>query len=144
MVAAAAETILEEAIFTTQELAEKMKGKKAPLQALFQFIWTTFYTGRHRDIWLEFNVACRTDEELREKVAPILEKFHKSMNEAWKKHFISTHPDFPIETILNLTIFSLRGMAIQSIAFEKPSYYKKLREDWIKLISSVIQIKNSL
>jgi AcrR family transcriptional regulator len=145
LVAAAAEYILEKAIQTSKQLAPDIQKSEDLLENLFDFIWTHFYTGRHRDVWLEFNIACRTDHELRERLTPVLNTFHKMLDAAWRTYFTTTNiSSIKIETIMNLSINAMRGMAVQSISHNDPDYYKNLRQEWIKIISPLIQFDSSL
>lgn len=142
LIAAAAESILIKAIETTREWVFSSLRSDLQLLDIFDFIWNNFYTGRHRDVWLEFNVACRTDEQLRERLAPVLANFHDSMNMAWRRYFTTKeYPNTNIETIMTLTINTLRGMAIQSITHDDPEYFKKLRMGWFKIVSMLVEIK---
>jgi len=143
LIAAAAESALIRAIETTREWALSSARSDFHLLDLFDFIWNNFYTGRHRDVWLEFNVACRTDKQLRDRLAPVLAHFHESMNIAWRNYFTTKpYSSVNIETIMTFTINTFRGMAIQSIAQNEPEYFEKLRMEWFKLVSTLVELKN--
>lgn len=145
LVAAAAEYILEQAIRVTRQKAKNADPENLSLENLFDFIWNRFYTGRHRDVWLEFNVACRTDKELRERLMPILEHFHESMSRAWKMYFSSKNgSDVQIETLMLLSINAMRGMAIQSVAQPDPEYYRHQRSEWLRLIRPLIEVRTDI
>lgn len=142
LIAAAAESVLIKAIETTRDWALSSVEPDLQLLDIFDFIWNNFYTGRHRDVWLEFNVACRTDKQLRERLSPVLVHFHDSMNMAWRKYFTTkAYPNADIETIMTLSINTFRGMAIQSITQNDPEYFKKLRMGWFKIVSMLVEIK---
>jgi AcrR family transcriptional regulator len=142
LVAAAAEYALTRAVATTQALARQAPSGQLDLERLFDFIWNNFYTGRHRAVWLEFNVACRTDTALRQRLTPVLENFHASIEKAWKDYYATTaRTDISIEVFLVLTINALRGMAVQSIVQDDQAYYKKLRAHWISILAPLIQKK---
>ncbi len=142
LVAASAECILEQAISLTRQMVTDAAPENLSLESLFDFIWNRFYTGRHRDVWLEFNVACRTDKELRERLIPVLRHFHASMSRAWKMYFTAKNSsDFQIETLMLLSINAMRGMAIQSVGQPDPEYYRHQRSEWIRLIRPFIEIR---
>lgn len=145
LVAAAAEYALTRVVEKTQALALQNPLPELDLNRLFDFIWENFYTGRHKAVWLEFNVACRTDADLRQRLKPILDHFHTAIETAWKSYFATTElTDISIETFLVLSINTLRGMAVQSIIQDQDddqAYYKKLRLQWVKIISPLVVVK---
>ncbi|MBF0257667.1 MAG: TetR/AcrR family transcriptional regulator [Desulfamplus sp.] len=144
LIAAAAEYVLNSAIETTRDWALSSGTSELSLSEIFDFIWENFYTGRHRDVWLEFNVACRTDEQLRERLEPVLAHFHASMAIAWQTYFTAKACcDSNIQTIMILTINTFRGMAIQSITQNDPHYFKQLRMEWFKIVSMLVEPKQA-
>ncbi len=142
LVAAAAEYALKRAVTTTRALARDLPPEQQDLGRLFDFIWENFYTGRHRAVWLEFNVACRTEETLRRRLTPVLEEFHTEIEKAWEEHF-TTKPgtQIPSAAFLTLTINTMRGMSVQSIVQDDQAYFKKLRSYWISIVTPLIQRK---
>lgn len=142
LVAAAAESFLAGTISKVGELAPLLNGGAEPLRALVDFIWTNFYQGEYRDIWLEINVACRTDQDLKTHIEPIIRAFFDSLDELWRENFQLTGDDgVPVETLMNLTLYTMRGMAIQSVSIDEPEYYKDLREMWIKILSPLVTVR---
>lgn len=142
LVASAAEYALTRVVETVEALAQEDPPRKLDLERLFDFIWDNFYTGRHKAVWLEFNVACRTDIALKQRLKPILDHFHAAIEAAWKRYFATTgQTDIPIETFLILSINTLRGMAVQSIVQDDQTYYKNLRSQWVRIISPLVVAK---
>lgn len=142
LVAAAAEHALKRTVTITRTLARNLPPDQLDLDRLFDFIWDNFYTGRHRAVWLEFNVACRTETSLRQRLTPVLEEFHKEIEKVWEEHYTTAAPtDIPVAAFLTLTINALRGMAVQSIVQDDQAYYKKLRSYWITIVAPLIQHK---
>jgi AcrR family transcriptional regulator len=140
LVAAAAEQALTRTITLTQAFADQAVQDQLNLERLFDFIWDNFYTGRHRAVWLEFNVASRTEMALHQRLAPILKRFHASIEKAWKAYFdASEDTDIPVEIFLVLTINTFRGMAVQSVLQNDQVYYKKLRSHWISILKPLIK-----
>jgi hypothetical protein len=126
----------------TRTLAHNLPPEQLDLDRLFDFIWNNFYTGRHQAVWLEFNVACRTETSLRQRLAPVLKEFHAEIEKAWEEHYSTTaHTRIPSSAFITLTINVLRGMAVQSIIQDDQAYYKKLRSYWISMIDPLIQRK---
>jgi AcrR family transcriptional regulator len=142
LVAAAAEHALKQTVTTTLALSENLPPQHQDLDHLFDFIWENFYTGRHRAVWLELNVACRTETSLRQRLTPILEEFHAEIEKAWEEHFTTTaQTKIPVAAFITLTINALRGMAVQSIVQDDQAYYKKLRSYWISIMAPLIKRK---
>ena len=139
LVAKAAESILQHAIGEAKKAATNLKAA-GNVTSILDFIWNNFYTGRHRDVWLEFNNAARTDHELKERLMPILEEFHSSLDQIWLDN-LRTDDTANGKMLMNLTIYFLRGLAIQSVSYDKPDYYAKLRNDWAALIEPHIRWK---
>lgn len=142
LVAAAAEYALQRTVTITRTLARNLAPEQLDLERLFDFIWNNFYTGRHRAVWLEFNVACRTETSLRQRLTPVLEEFHAEIEKAWTEHYTTAaHTGIPATAFITLTINTLRGMAVQSIIQDDQAYYKKLRSYWISIMAPLIQRK---
>lgn len=140
LVAAAAEYALKRTVTTTRTLANNLPREQLDLDRLFDFIWNNFYTGRHRAVWLEFNVACRTDTSLRQRLTPVLEEFHEEIERAWEEHYTTTaHTKIPAAVFITLTINAMRGMAVQSIVQDNQAYYKRLRSYWISIMAPLIR-----
>lgn len=142
LIARSTEYILDQAIENTRRWAGSVEITKDKLQKLFDFIWDNFYTGRHRAVWLEINVACRTDTELRKRLTPVFEHFHESIKEAWNNWFDTTeNGKADVETVIILAINTLRGMAVQSIVQDDPEYYRQMRCELIQMISPLIRVQ---
>jgi AcrR family transcriptional regulator len=129
---------------SVQQAIEKSPDfmSKEQLPELFDYIWKNFYQGKVRDVWVELTVACRTDAELRELLVPVFDEFVDSLDTLWRKYFQSTgHHDTPVEQILNLTLYVIGGMGLQSILHDNPDYYQSLRRLWTRMILPMLEIK---
>ncbi|MBA4366261.1 MAG: hypothetical protein C0403_01300 [Desulfobacterium sp.] len=116
--------------------------RKEQLPELFDYIWSNFYQGKVRDIWVELTVACRADSELRKLLVPVFDEFVESLDALWRKYFQSNKQhDIPVERILNLTLYVIGGMGLQSILHDNPDYYKSLRGLWTQMILPMLEIK---
>ena len=140
--AAAAEYLFEGAIQKAREAVPNLAGGKDPISVLLDFIWENFYQGRNRNVWVELTVASRTDVELRELLVPVFENFVSTLDETWREYMrATTMTNVPIQVIMNLTLYIIGGMGLQSIMHDKPQYYKALREQWTKIISPLVQMR---
>lgn len=142
LVAAAAEHFLQGPLTKAKELPQELSPGVSPLSFLIDYAWENFYQGPYRDIWLEFHVACRTDLELRERLVPVIQRFFTSLDDLWRDHFATTDlADAPIALLMNLTLYVLRGMAIQSIIIDDPAQYKALRDQWIAMLEPLVDYR---
>ena len=139
LVAAASEYLLSTAVERAHKTAHKLSGTNVNIQEVIEFIWDEFYQGDYRDVWIEFNVACRTNEQLYRRLTPVIKKFFVEMDSIWNKYLdYLSKPDFSAETIMNLSLYLMRGMAVQSISMDDPEHYHEMRSQWIKMIYLVI------
>ena len=142
LVAAAAESFLAGPIDKVSELAPLLSESQEPLRTLVDFVWDNFYQGDYRDIWLEINVACRTDRELKAHIEPIIRDFFDALDRLWQDNFQPIQGGgVPIEALMNLTLYTMRGMAIQSVSIDEPDYYRDLRERWIEILSPLVAVR---
>lgn len=142
LVAAAAEAFLAGPIEKVDELAPLLNVSPEPLRTLVEFVWRNFYEGDYRDVWLEINVACRTDIDLKTHIEPIIRDFFDTLDQLWRENFQSTaEGGIPIEALMNLTLYTMRGMAIQSVSIDEPDYYRNLREVWIAILTPLVAVR---
>lgn len=142
LIAAAAEHFLAGPVTRAGQLAAEIEPENRTLEFFSDYIWENFYQGPYRDIWLEFHIACRTDAELRDRLVPIIRKFFTSLDALWHTHFQTTREtSAPVDMLMNLTLFILRGMAIQSIIIDDPVFYKKLRDQWVQMLTPLVSIE---
>lgn len=142
LVAAAAESFLRGPIDKVDQLETLLKASPEPLVTLIDFVWEHFYQGTYRDIWLEINVACRTDKALKARVEPVIRSFFNALDQLWPLYYTmaggTTGPT--IEDLMNLTLYTLRGMAVQSVSMDDPAHYRKLRLLWIDLLKPLVRV----
>lgn len=119
-------------------------GMPAPedrLAALLEAAWTRFYQGRHRDVLFEVAVACRTDAELRERLAPVFTRFLQALGAAWSVH-LQLRPDIggAMADGLVLTAYMMRGMALQEMVAGPQEAHAPLRRVWAGLLARLVTI----
>lgn len=139
LVAAASEYLLSTAVERAHQMAVKLSGTDVNLEEIIEYIWDEFYQGAYRDVWIEFNLACRTNTQLYKRLTPVIKNFFDEMDSLWNTHLDHlSKPDFSAETIMNLSLYLMRGMAVQSISMDDPEHYREMRSQWIKMIYLVI------
>lgn len=139
LVATASEYLLSTAVERAHQMAVKVSGTTVNLEEIIEFIWDEFYQGAYRDVWIEFNLACRTNSQLYTRLTPVIKNFFDEMDSLWNTHLDHlSKPDFSAKTIMNLSLYLMRGMAVQSISMDDPEHYREMRSQWIKMIYLVI------
>lgn len=135
---AAREGLFEGAIKKAMEDSSELQGDEIS-QTLLDYIWDNFYQGKARNIWVELTVASRTDKELNKLMAPIFMEFVDSLDTIWRTKFKTTvRTKAPVELLLNLTLYVIGGMGLQSIIHDNPKYYQSLREQWMEMLTPLL------
>lgn len=140
MLALAAEGLLHSAVEAARALAPPVPDPSLPadarLAAMIEAAWARFYTGRHRDLLFEVALAARTDAELRARLAPIFSGFLAATGGNWGLA-LRPGPDGLVEMadLMVLTIYMLRGMAMQELAAGPAPGHEGLRRLWVRILS---------
>lgn len=134
MVADSAEALLETALAEAQKVGERLFSGTFDVEALMDDVWNRFYQGPYRDVWVEFNVACRTDAELLTRLSPVIEGFFDRLDAIWRQRFPDPGAYARAKTLLDLTLYLLRGMALQSLSLNRPDHFRHLRSAWAEMI----------
>jgi AcrR family transcriptional regulator len=136
LIATAAETMMAEAATAARAVTATLDGQEDRFTALIEQVWQRFYRGRHRDVLFELVVACRTDRELAERLQPVFVALIESFSGAWG----SATPDATGGgDLLTLTLFVLRGMAMQEMLAETPDGQAALRQLWTGIARDFLQ-----
>ncbi len=144
MLALAAEGLLLGAVEAARALAPPAPDPSLPaetrLAAMIEAAWARFYTGRHRDLLFEVALAARTDAELRARLAPIFSGFLAATGGNWG---LSLRPDSQglaeMADLMVLTIYMLRGMAMQELAAGPAPGHEGLRRLWVRLLAGWLE-----
>ena len=144
IVSAARERLLAQAMEKAREMAPEVTGDADCLASVLDFIWESFYQGRYRNIWVELTLASRTDAQLRGSLIPVFRDFAAAMDGIWRAHFRTvTVEDAPVELLMNLTLYVVGGMGLQSILHDNPDYYRSLRGQWTKMLEPLVQVRTT-
>jgi AcrR family transcriptional regulator len=144
LVAAASEYLLSTALEKAKSVAETLvserePGETAEIADILEIIWDQFYQGRYRDVWVEFNVACRTDDELRERLAPVIRSFFEELDSIWASRLSTfSRSGLKAETVMNLSLYLLRGMSFQSLSMDNAEHYKAMRKAWADMLAAFL------
>ena len=138
MLALAAEGLLRDAVETARALSPPVDlpadlPVEDRLAAMVEAAWTRFYTGRHRDLLFEVALAARTDAELRDRLAPIFTGFLAAIGGNWGLALGGAGA--AMAELMVLTIYMLRGMAMQELAAGPVSDHAALRALWVRILA---------
>ena len=129
LILAAMEHLLTEGTRDIRRMAEEVGRKTVGLNDFIEFLWGMF-SGRFFYLSVEFINETRTDRELRQKMIPVVRKFHEALDSIWAD--LQAIDDNPREArvILNLTVCLVRGMGVQTVLKDEPQYFRDLLETW--------------
>ena len=84
----------------------------------------------------------RTVEGLKARILPVMEAYRQTANAIWLNKFVeSGMPLERAETVLNLTLNLVRGMAVNSLWRKDEKLYRQQLEVWVALMHSTL-LKN--
>ena len=103
---------------------------------LLDEIMTRYFSGRSWDVFLEMMVAARTDEALWNELVPTVMKYYLDVDQVWHQYFAADDGDGEMSILLNLSMCVLRGMAVQKLLRDDPTYYETI----IRQLKTLIQL----
>jgi hypothetical protein len=97
------------------------------------------YSGRLLFITIEHIAEARHNEALRDRMVPVVRKFHAALDTTWYAFFRSSGlPDAEIETALNMTTSLFRGLGIQTVLRQDDEYYRRQIDSWKTHLKSLL------
>lgn len=138
MVADSAEALLATALAEARRVGARLFSQTLDAEALLEEVWDRFYQGPYRDVWVEFTVACRTDPELFTRLSPVIEGFFDELSAIWRTRFPDPATHARVKDLLDLSLYLLRGMALQSLSLDRPDHFRHLRRAWAAMIESAV------
>ena len=138
LVIAATEHAYDLAIASGRRAASAAPARKDPLAAFLRdskFI----YFGQHFIIASEVMYGVRTDAVLMPRIAAVMERYRATINAVWLEAFAGAGvPVALAERILNLTLFIVRGMAINSVWSHERAHYDELLRAWTQMVEPLL------
>lgn len=136
-IAAAMETMLTEGTDEIREAAARVGRDELSLEEFIDFLWCKF-SGRFFYLSIEFINGARTDPALREKMLPVVKRFHETLDEIWMENYgFGEMGRNEARVLLNLTLCLLRGMGLQTVLKDDPEYFVTLLESWKRLLPRI-------
>ena len=131
LIAAAAEVMIAETRRAAEEFAASERHQDP---VLIEKIWNKFYQSRYRDVLFELTVACRTETDLRDRLQPVFAGMIGGLREAWSGSADDARQDMAAN-VATLTVYMLRGMAMQDMLASEPVGGATLRRLWSELMA---------
>lgn len=109
------------------------------IEGVLDSLWRTFTNGRYRDVWVEFNVACRTDLDLFKRLSPSIRSFFNDINRIFDG-LISrvASPGITAETVMNMSLYLLRTMSLKSMSLDNPDTNRIIRDRWMAMVKGLV------
>jgi AcrR family transcriptional regulator len=138
LVLAAMEELLEDGTRQIKVVADKVQIGAGSLEGFVEFLWQLF-SGRFFYLSLEMITEARNDPALRERMIPVVKRFHQALDGIWST-FCDPARRSPqqAQVILNLTLCLVRGMGVQTVLRPEPGYYRELIEAWTALLPQIV------
>jgi AcrR family transcriptional regulator len=138
IVLAAMEALLEDGTRQIKAVAGELQDGKVSLGDFVEFLWRLF-SGRFFYLSLEMITEARNDASLRERMIPVVKRFHDALDEIWLA-FCDPQRRAPRQAriILNLTVCLMRGMGVQTVLRPEPGYYREMIESWKAMLPHII------
>lgn len=134
LIVAAAEVMIADTRRATEEF---IASERRHDPVLIEKIWQRFYQSRYRDVLFELTVACRTEQDLRQRLQPVFSGMINGLREAWRGDGDDACQSLAAN-IATLTVYMLRGMAMQDMLASEPVAGATLRRVWADLMAPFI------
>lgn len=144
IILAAMEELLADGTEQIRSGTEAFSSGEIDLDGVVDLLWRLF-SGRFFYLSLEMIVQARSDPNLRERMIPVVKRFHSALDDLWAglDDHAAELPDHA-RLILNMTVCLMRGMGVQTVLRPDPAYYADLIQAWKSLLPQLISGKASI
>jgi AcrR family transcriptional regulator len=134
LVVQAVEHLLGRSIAEIGEMATRVRAGEITLAEFVDYLWSLF-SGQLFMVTLEHVTEARHNTLLKERLVPVVRRFHEALDEIWYGYFAATNlRTTEIDMAFNATLCLLRGMGVQTVLRDDPVYYRRLLEFWKKTL----------
>lgn len=138
IVLAGMEALLDDGTRQIKAVATELRDGHVTLPDFVEFLWSLF-SGRFFYLSLEMITEARHDGDLRERMIPVVKRFHAALDEIWLPFCDpARRPPRQAQIVLNLTVCLMRGMGAQTVLRPEPGYYRDLVDSWKALLPHII------
>lgn len=131
--------MLDAMIADIGDQAEMIRKRQQRPAAVFSHLWENYFSKRLFAVTLELIVASRTDDELRDVLTPVGERFHRQIDDCFRvlqKTGESLDPN--VGTVTTLTMSLLRGLGVQTVLYDHPEAFRKQLSDWFAIVEKLL------
>ncbi|MES2263669.1 MAG: TetR/AcrR family transcriptional regulator [Pseudomonadota bacterium] len=134
LVVAATSAVYQAAIARGQQVANTEAAARRPIEGFITDCLSIYFD------WpfiaaLEVIVVARTDMALMTRILPVMEAYRDTVNGIWLKVFERAGMTAAqANSVLNLTLNLVRGMAVNSLWRKDERLYKAQLEEWVELM----------
>ncbi len=140
LIIGATEDLFAAFVSAIRERAERVSTSELDLGGFLDDCWEEIFKGRWFYASLQLISAARTEPLLKRSLQPAIQNLHRLLDEIWRTFFHETHLSAArIDTLLNMTLNLMRGMAVQAVLRDDPSYYRELLETWKDILPMLVQ-----
>ena len=140
LITAATEHLFTSFADDVELLAQRAGDPSYGLSGFLDGLWDQMFRGRFFFASLELIVAARSDPVLHSKLVPLIRNLHGRLDATWQGFFERTGlTQARVETLLNMTLCLMRGMAVQTVLREDPPYYQEMIESWESILKAFIR-----
>lgn len=141
LVMAATTAVYDECIVRGQRIARTAEAVKKPLEGFISDSLSVYFDWPFLAA-LEVIMVARTDDELMNRIKPVMRHYRETTNALWLEVFKKAgYTPKQARTILNLTLNMARGMGVNRIWQHDDEYYQTLLKEWVKIIDEQFPLK---
>ncbi|MEM9014516.1 MAG: TetR/AcrR family transcriptional regulator [Pseudomonadota bacterium] len=115
------------------------------LATLVRALWENVFLSRDGKVLLELFIAARTDRDLAKKLR-VLALRTKEMYAAAARHYFKAKPNagMPVEDIVFLTQWQLRGMLLDTPISNNPKLFRQYLDQWVMILSRFVTPRDNV
>ncbi|MFC4929667.1 TetR/AcrR family transcriptional regulator [Massilia sp. GCM10023247] len=138
LLVAATAAVYQAAAVRGQKRANTAEAAKAPIEGFVTDCLSIYFDWPFTAA-LEVVMVARTDPALMARLLPVMQEYRQTVNGIWLKTFVEAgmRPE-RAETVLNLTLNLIRGMAVNSLWGRDDKLYERQLEEWIALMYATL------
>ncbi|MGN6094965.1 MAG: TetR/AcrR family transcriptional regulator [Bosea sp. (in: a-proteobacteria)] len=138
IILAAMERLLEDGTAEIRTVTRHVQDGSLSLEGFVDFLWALF-SGRFFYLSLEMITEARNDPELRNRMIPVVKRFHEALDANWVEFCDpEKRPARQARIILNLTVCLMRGMGVQTVLRQDPAYFKDMIGAWKAVLPQIV------
>jgi AcrR family transcriptional regulator len=141
LITEAFDAMLNSFIVDLRSHMESIRLRDEKPNELFKYLWETYFSAQLFSVTMELVVQAKTNVELRTELIPIVERFHRNIDDSW--YLLcrdSNAEDNKLVLMLNLTLSLLRGMGFQKVLWDRPEYFRQLLDEWLAILSLHLEL----